>query len=55
MSQERWQQIRDLFDTAKEMEPDARAAYLAAANGDEVVCAEVNKLLTSLGAGGRVY
>ena len=48
MSQEHWQQIRDLFDAAKEMEPDARAAYLAAANGDELVYAEVRKLLAAL-------
>ncbi len=48
MSQERWQQIRDLFDAAKEIEPDARAAYLAAAHGDELVRTEVRKLLAAL-------
>ena len=53
MSQEHWQQIRDLFDIAKEMEPDARAAWLATANGDELVCAEVRKLLAALEQAGE--
>ena len=52
MSQEHWQQIRDIFDTAKEMQPDACADYLAA-NGDELVCAEVRKLLAALEQAGN--
>ena len=47
MTPEYWQQIRDLFDAAKEMEPEARTAFLATANGDAVVCAEVRKLLSA--------
>ncbi len=53
MTPEYWQQIRDLFDAAKEMEPAARPAFLAAAHGDVKVCAEVNKLLAAFGQAGN--
>ena len=53
MMPEYWQQIRDLFDAVKEMEPEARAAFLATANCDAVVCAEVNKLVAALAEAGN--
>lgn len=49
MTPEFWQRIRDVFDAAVELQPDARPAYLeSACAGDAVLLAEVRSLLASL-------
>lgn len=46
MTPERYQRIGQLFDAALEQAPEARAAFLAAACGDDVALrAEVEQLL----------
>jgi eukaryotic-like serine/threonine-protein kinase len=48
MKAERWKQVNDLFQSAVERAPDARAAFLdEACHGDEGLRREVGSLLTS--------
>src|SRR5438876_7943660 len=48
MEAERWQQVNDLFQSAVELAPEKRAAFLdEACHGDEGLCREVQSLLAS--------
>src|SRR5207248_2220297 len=48
MEAERWQQVNDLFQSAVELAPEKRAAFLdEACHGDEGLCREVESLLAS--------
>ncbi len=53
MTPDEWQRIKAIFDAAAELEPPARAPYLAeACNGDTKLIAEVCSLLDSLAGAG---
>ena len=53
MNAERWQQIKGVFDSALEIEPAKRSAFIASAcDGDPSLLAEVTKLLDSFGKAG---
>src|SRR5437867_9372049 len=48
MTPERWQQIKALFETARQQRPDDRAAWLAASCGDDhALRTEVVRLLAA--------
>ncbi|MBA3255946.1 MAG: serine/threonine protein kinase, partial [Pyrinomonadaceae bacterium] len=52
MKPERWQQVKELFESALECAPDERAAFLdQACDGDESLCREVESLLASFDEG----
>jgi tetratricopeptide (TPR) repeat protein/predicted Ser/Thr protein kinase len=45
MTSEQWARVKDVFNAALDLEPDARRAYVAGATGDDAVRAEVERLL----------
>ena len=48
MKAERWQQVNDLFQSATELPPKERAAFIdEACRGDEALCREVGSLIAS--------
>ena len=48
MTPERWQQVKELFESALERAPDERLAFLEqACDGDESLRSEVKSLLAS--------
>ena len=50
MTPERWQQVKELFNSALEREQNQRSAFLAQACGDdEYLRSEVESLLSSMG------
>ena len=50
MTPERWQQVKELFEAALDVEPAQRASFLRSANTyDECVRQEVESLLSSYG------
>ena len=47
MTREQWQQIRDLLASAAAIAPPQRHEFLQQAGADELVCHEVERMLTA--------
>src|SRR5687768_8199330 len=53
MPAEKWQKVREIFDSALRQEPDDRKRFVIAACGDDkTLLAEVESLLSSLNSAG---